>query len=194
SDKDGKPRLTRTATLSVAAGQAIPDSYATPDDPRYAVGLRFPTSLAVERRPDGTYYHFRRTYLHRDDARYTWVRRTLDELPEYKALKAKDPAKLSNDERAKLIDAFKTIEIDKQLPFVDGGSAATPGQPQDVALAIRTAVVRFGDASPSRTILDLLSQPESADRDASIDALAKSFLAGARKAAEKAVLDSPLSP
>jgi hypothetical protein len=194
TDKDNNPRLTRTATLTVEPGMALPDSYAPAGTLAYETGLRFPTTLRVERRDGADYYHFRRTYVGRPDARYTWIRRSLDERPEYRALKAKDPATLTNDERARLVDAFKMIEIDKQLQFVDAGIAAIPDRPQDVGLAIREAVRAFGRSYESRAIVDLLSQPESAERDASIEAIARSFLGGARKAVERALAESPLTP
>lgn len=193
TDKDNKPRLTRTATLDVGPGQALPDSYTTSADARYGVSLRFPTTLTTERRADGLYFHFKRTYLARDDARYTWVRRAMEEVPEYKALKGRDPKTMNDTDRAKLLNAFKLIEMDKQMHFVDAGLAVIPNRPQDVGLRLRVALLRFADAYDTQAILDLLAKPESKERDAAIDAIARSFLTGARKALEKAMQSSPLT-
>ena len=66
TDSEGKKELTRKATRFGQAGAAIPDSYATPNSRLDLTALQFPTMVTIERRSDGTYFRFRRTYHRRE--------------------------------------------------------------------------------------------------------------------------------
>jgi hypothetical protein len=182
--EDGN-RLVRVAEAVVPPGGAIPESYAEPDDPRGHAALRFPTTLTIEERPDGTYYHLRRTYVARQDATYTYMKRLLEE--EDRLPLDTDPRDLTDAQRAELVDALKRIEVDKHLHFVDAGLAALPDLPQDRALAVRSAVVRAAETYDAGPILALLVQEESAERNAAIAAGAEAFVAGLRAAVDAAL-------
>ena len=53
TDSEGKKELTRTASREIAAGAAIPDSYATPNSRLDLTALQFPTTVTIEHRDDG---------------------------------------------------------------------------------------------------------------------------------------------
>ena len=61
---DGKPskEMTITGEASFEPGGPLPFTFGDPDDPYFDAYLHFPTTLVVEERPDGTYYHFYRVY------------------------------------------------------------------------------------------------------------------------------------
>ena len=52
----------------------------------------FPTTVRIDRRPEGTYYHFRRVYRARPAARIEFLRRMIVETDEIKELAFDEPA------------------------------------------------------------------------------------------------------
>lgn len=161
--------LERTATLRVGAGGALPGSYAAGGDD--GVSLAFPTSVTMEKRSDGQYLHFVRTYKGRADAPFTLAKRELQRDPRMSKLLEADPDSLGPEDRRALLDAFLDIELSKELRFVDAGAKALAG-PQDVGLRIRQAVLDARQAFPMQRALDLLAVPQTEDRDHAIAALA----------------------
>jgi len=74
---DGSEKLIRAATLTVQPGEKLPEQYCPGDSDLSDVALTMPTSLLIEERPDGTYYHFKRVYQRRDWARVDYFRQEL---------------------------------------------------------------------------------------------------------------------
>lgn len=66
---DKKTRHVVTATQRFAPGKALPATYAHSDDPDRDLQLHLPTTVRVEQRGDGTYYHFHRVFQGRP---YAW--------------------------------------------------------------------------------------------------------------------------
>jgi len=64
-DDEGKEEVTLTATQQFASTEDLPRSYASPNDDETDLYLDFPTSVQIDRRRDGTYYYFTRTYTPR---------------------------------------------------------------------------------------------------------------------------------
>ncbi|MBU0616972.1 MAG: hypothetical protein KKI02_04590, partial [Planctomycetes bacterium] len=111
TDDDGKEKQRRIATRRFAAGQPLPESYADPDDPQYGIALMFPTTLEIERRADGTYYHFKRVYEARAQARYTVHRELFKQIfKELDELAGKDPAELTDEQRTRLVEILRLLE------------------------------------------------------------------------------------
>jgi len=174
SKGSGDDKLIRTATLTIPPGGMIPGTYAqAPADE--AVSLRFPTSLTVESRADGQYIHFARTYLAREDAPFTIAKRRFQEEPELKRLADAEPASLTENDRRRLIEAFRQIEMEKELRYVRAGVAAL-NRPQDVGLRIREAAVAAGNSFDPAKALALLAMPQSDERDRAIAELSGEFL------------------
>ena len=61
-DDDGDETHIFLAEKAFPPGTELPACYADPDDPDAGLYLRFPTTLTIEERSDGTYYHFHRSY------------------------------------------------------------------------------------------------------------------------------------
>jgi len=174
---DGKEELERIAEQRFRAGEPLPDSYADPRGPNYDTALRFPTTLAIERRPDGTYYHFRRVYEGRPNARYVHYQQLFDE--KLKQFAGKPPETLTDEERRDFVGLLRTVESLKRAEYVAAGAAALEEQwPQHYGLLLRQALLDHFARSDMEPLLSLLAQPQSAERDAEIDRLGREFLGG----------------
>jgi hypothetical protein len=148
-DKDGKETLARFATMHLDAGKQPPASYAKPGTPLADVALVMPAEIAVEKRDDGTYYHFRRTYKAREWARTGYWRHKLLESDEMNALGKKEPSEITPEERQKMAHAFIDYERRRQLVFLDeAADMMQPHIPQDIWLQTRNAAVKTYDAEP----------------------------------------------
>lgn len=190
--EDGKENgVERTAELRLPPGSAIPGTYAT-DDESASVSLQFPTSLSVEVRGDGMYYHFRREYRAREFAAYNITRRLAEEDNEMKRLMEKKAEELTTEERAKLVEFFRRVELDKHERYLAAGARAIAGAPQDIALRIRRAVIDASDAFDRGRVLALLEQPPSEERDREIAALALRYGEDLRAAMERQLNAEPL--
>lgn len=97
-------------------GELLPESFADPDDPDADLYLKAPTTLRVERRADGVYYYFRRTYAPR---RWAYVRFWQDLAfdDRFKQLGDKPIEELTPQERSEVIGAFVDFEALKQVEF-----------------------------------------------------------------------------
>lgn len=175
---DGKQDQIRTATLIVGPDEPLPDSFATPGTPEYETSLRFPTELTIERRRDGTYYHFRRTYEPRAFARYNIYQELMkDDLGD--SLDGKAPEELTPEERRRLIESFRFVEMQKHIEYVNAGIAAVWDQwPQDYGLLLGAAVREHFESADIEPLLALLGEPQSDERDAEIDRFGKRILEG----------------
>lgn len=140
---EGKETKEDTRLMGVqtfAAGSELPDSYAQPGTARYATSLRFPTTIRIEQRPEGTYYHFRRTYQPRPAARIAYLQKqAFEEDEKIKVLMEKDPEELTPDDRKALVDATLGLEEAKTKTFLDQAFAEMPDLrlPQDAFLLAR---------------------------------------------------------
>jgi hypothetical protein len=175
----GEEKQHREATRHVAAGAPLPDSFADPGDPNYETALLFPTELVIERRRDGTYYHFRRIYEGRAHACYEYVRQTLQEnSPAMKQLSEQGLEGLSDQQRREVIGVLRTIEAMKYAEYVRAAAEALEEDwPQDYGLMLRRAVLDHFQHEDIGPVLDLLAEPASPERDAAIDDYANRVIA-----------------
>ncbi len=163
-DGDGNEELIRTGTLTIPAGGEWPDSYAGPDDANADVCLRFPTTLSIERRHDGTYYHFKRTYLRRAWARINYYR-DLVFNEDLQALAKKDPEELSGTEQEALVRAMIEFEKGKAVEFAEQASDEVgDALTQDQRLAVRAGVEKIYDAISISWAVDLVVSPDNEER------------------------------
>lgn len=183
ADQDGKEKLTRKAVAEFRRGQDLPDSFADPHWPEYDAALRFPTELKIERRADGTYYHFKRVYAGRANARYQYFQKALQESNEMKALQGKELSELTEQERGQLVNVLRMIECLKQAEYL-ASAVAEVGEdwPQDHALNLRQSLMDYFAAADGSDVLDLMQQPPSETRDAQINEYGERMIAGARSA------------
>lgn len=195
TDADGKERRVRHADRHFAAGQELPDAYVEERDERYGTALHFPTSVTIERRPDGVYYHLKRTYQARQNARYNIIRELEPQLFEaVKAFGGKDPSELSIEDRTKIVEALRKAESAKQVEFVIAGAAAMEKRwPQHYGLLARSALLAQYEKIDAREIAELLGRPESQERDARINRFGEQLLSEGREAVQDTLrkLDVP---
>ena len=143
TDSEGKKELTRTATRDIAAGAAIPDSYATPNSRLDLTALQFPTTVTIEHRDDGTFYHFRRTYHRREYSALQYWKDRIMESDEIKDITQTEPQELSDEQRARLAKALIDVEADQTAAYVEQtGLAMADVVSQEALLHARRGAVK----------------------------------------------------
>lgn len=140
-DKEDKETHFLTAEQSFKPGAALPRSYAAEDDRDRALYTDFPTTLRIERRADGTYYHFARVYSPRRWAYVQfWEAQALDD--DVKKLAEKKADELTREERVRLMKAFGDFEAMRQVELAQAAAAALgDALPQDRWLGARRAAL-----------------------------------------------------
>jgi hypothetical protein len=183
-DANGKESRIRHADRHFAAGQELPDAYADERDERHETALHFPTTVTIDRRPDGVYYHLKRTYQARQNARYNIIRELESQLfEEVKSFGGKDPSELSVEDRTKIVEALRKAESAKQVEFVIAGTTAMEKHwPQHYGLLARSALLAQYEKTDAREIAELLGRPESEERDARINRFGERLLSQGREA------------
>ncbi len=129
------------AKRKFAPSQPLPESFAAPDDPDADLKLRFPTTLTIEHRPDGAYYHFRRTYLPRTWAtvRYWHDLHINDDIEK---LGEKPAEELTHAERVKILKAFANTVGHEQVEYARAAwEEVDRGLPPDCWLLARAALL-----------------------------------------------------
>ncbi len=176
TDDQGKTEVRLLASLSTACGEPLPDSFAARGDRNRDAALSFPTEVSIEQRPDGTYYHFKRTYQARQYARYAFLQREL-ETARLKELSAKDSADLSDEERGEFVRALQRIEGLKRAEFAFAAiEQARVGWPQDVGLIAQRAIREHFEQGETPRLTQLLRQPNSEQRDRDIQQLSRELI------------------
>ena len=113
-NEDKKEEVKLTGERTFKPGEELPQSYAAPNDPDAGLYLKFPTTLAREKRKDGVYLTLRRVYLPREWAYVQfWADAIIDD--NIKKLGEKKPEELTHEERLQLIRAFAGVEAYKQI-------------------------------------------------------------------------------
>jgi hypothetical protein len=191
TDDNGKEIKHRVATRRFSAGQPLPDSYADPDGPQYGIALMFPTTLEIERRPDGTYYHFKRVYEARAEARYEVYRELLkDVFKELGELAGKDPAELTDEQRTRLVEILRLLEALKRTEYVVAGAEALEDEwPQHYGLLLRQALMDHFQRADAAELAGLLGQPNTPERNDAINTFGDELIAAAREVLREELLE-----
>ena len=160
---DGDKELTRTATREIAAGAPIPASYAAPHSRLDLIALQFPTTLEIEHRSDGTYYHFKRVYTRRPFAMVQYWKDKVMESDEIKAITQKEPEDVTTQERRTLTRAFVDVAARQAGTYMEQiGLEMQADIPQDALLeARRSAMAVFSSDEITNGVMELLHD----DRD-----------------------------
>ncbi len=122
-DDEGKETLTRTGALTVMPGHDFPTHYAGDDADLAELALDFSTSLRIEDRPDGTYYHFERVYHSRSWASIDYFRHKFLE-DGLKKIEGKDPSEMTDQDRQTVANALVSFEGIKTLVLAEAAAAA----------------------------------------------------------------------
>ncbi len=193
TDSEGKKELTRTATRDIAAGAEIPDSYATPNSRLDLTALQFPTTVTIKHRNDGTYYHFRRTYQHREYAAVQHWKDRIMESDDIKDITQTEPQELSDEQRARLAKALIDVEADQTAAYVEQiGLAMADAVSQEALLHARRGAVKVYKAGGLLAqVVKLLGQQD--DKIAQeVERIEGGLLEQVRQAIETALRDANL--
>lgn len=140
-DEDGKVTHTLVAEKAFGPRQALPAHFASKSDPNADLYLQFPTTLAVERRADGEYYHFSRVYSARPWAAIEALEERLLKAP-LADLDGIKPEDWTPEQRKMVVQALANFEIEKMLVFARHAfKHVAPDAPPDGWLALRTHVL-----------------------------------------------------
>ncbi|MHC4942195.1 MAG: hypothetical protein ACYTG7_04175 [Planctomycetota bacterium] len=171
---EGKEKHLAAFARSFAPAAPLPGTHASEGQPDKDLYLRFPTELLVEERPDGTYYHFKRTYLARPFAEVD----SLESLVGGKRLKRLsegDLKELSQRERVELIQGMARVEVRKKLVFARRAFLeVTPDAPQDNWLAFYEEAFQAMEGLDFDHIATLI-RSESPEQEEELKAQAERF-------------------
>lgn len=138
-----------------------PETFAAGDDAD--VALRFPTTLTIERRRDGVYYHFERTYEPRELARYKRHQDMFGKLWEEK-LGDTEFAEASPEAQRDAVGLLRDYDLARQLEYVEAGLAEMrEAWPLDLRLDVRAEFRAPYVATELEEVVDMLSRPDAAD-------------------------------
>ena len=183
---DGKEKTTLVARRQLNADDEWPDSFAAPDDAQYDAALRFPTSLTIERRRDGTYYHFYREYEPREHARYQYYADRLKKFTDQLSANGRSFETMTSDERRNVVDLMAQNEAMKHVQYAQAGIDALAEQwPQDFGLELQQAVREHFARADLGALVDLLAEGESDERDAAIQRFADETIAAVPRVLEE---------
>ncbi|MFQ5491056.1 MAG: hypothetical protein ACE5GE_10070 [Phycisphaerae bacterium] len=164
-DDKGKETLIRTAQLTVEPGGELPSRYCADDDGVARWALEMPTSLRVEPRADGVYYHFKRIYRRRNWAFIDYYGREFVE-EEVKALENTEFADLEPTKQRSIVRALIGFEAVKTQALADAtADQLGPSLRQDQRLAVHQGIATVFEAIPTERIIDALQMDdEQADQ------------------------------
>ncbi|MEE9293626.1 MAG: hypothetical protein V3W34_01500 [Phycisphaerae bacterium] len=171
TEENGDEKISRQVEMTIPPGHPIPASYPTADPDSQALAVQHPTTLTIQRRQDGTYYHFRRIFKARPWAFVNfWLR---DFHAQYGD---KNPDEMTPEETLKFVEKLVEVERHKQLEIirVASQSLAEPWS-QDLRLAVHDAVTQVVRDVDVNSIAELLRKGEQDDEEVAdaFDALAK---------------------
>ncbi len=134
---DGKQSYRFTAETMIARGGRLPSNFAAPTDGDADLYVQFPTTLKIEKRREGTYYHFARVYSPRPWAAIETLEERIIRAP-MAELKSLDVAEWTPAQRQMVARALATFETEKMLLFARNAfRQATPDVAQDGWLAVQ---------------------------------------------------------
>lgn len=165
-DAEGKVSYSITALAAFPPKFALPSNFATRSDADADLYLQFPTTLKVEKRRDGTYYHFRRVYTTRPMVEFDRLKQKLVEDP-LKGIGA-EPREWTEEHRILIVQSLARFEVEKMLIF--GRAAclhATPEAPQDGWLAVcgdlRSFIEQLDYTTLAKLIVPKEEEPKADD-------------------------------
>jgi hypothetical protein len=187
-DADDEETYFLTAEAMFAPGAKLPANLADPLAHEPGVNLQFPTEVTVERRRDGTYFHFHRTYEPRAWAFNAPPRVAIEE--KLRELEDRDLRGLSLGERRELVGLFVAMETQKYAYFARSAfEDALEDVPQDAYLHVYAAIDGVGDALDVEAIAELLAAPQDETQEEALEAYAKAFEIDTLKAMKEALRD-----
>ncbi len=169
--KDDREEVIRLAGRRLAAGEAIPSSYAEPGTPLAPVAFQFPTNVTIEQRADGTYYHFRRAYRPRRAAQIEYHRTRILESDRLKSITRKAPGQMTEEDRQELAAALLAFEAARAAELVNLAALSLgPALPMDAWLTARDRVTEvYQSPELLKRMRSLIHKEDAGDESAAME-------------------------
>jgi hypothetical protein len=177
-DENGKEKYTLVAQTAFAPGKALPSNFATRTDGDADLYTQFPTTIKIEKRKDGTYFHFHRTYLPRPWAAVHALQERLVDAP-LNDLRDSDPKQWTPMQRDMVARALVKFEVEKMIHFArEAFIIATDDAPQDAWLA----AVRYMRSVPEHMdyshLIEMLAPRENEADEALVEEMLTAEIKG----------------
>ncbi len=174
-DNEGERRFLLMAEGVFGPQIVLPENYAVPGDPDTSLYLQFPTTVEIEDRGDGTYYHFHRTYPARAWAHIEALRELLINDP-MKKLKDKDDEDFTTADWKLVARSYTNFEVAKLLTFARGAYLeTTPDAPQDAWLDVLGAFAKLQGELDLDAIAEVMQIDDEDERDEAIQREVKAW-------------------
>ncbi|NNM25504.1 MAG: hypothetical protein HKO59_05895 [Phycisphaerales bacterium] len=165
-DVDGAERFRLIADAVFGPETALPSTYADPRDPDPQSVLHFVTTLTIEPRPDGVYYHFARVYPPRPWAYLDHARALLEEH----AGSGDEFAAMTPEEQRDRVLLYARVGAVETQVFVRRAFRATlPELPPDAWLHLHGVVGETVDGLDVGPILAALAVEDEQERAAQLE-------------------------
>ncbi|MBL1217402.1 MAG: hypothetical protein D8M59_07885 [Planctomycetes bacterium] len=173
---DGSVKYRMEALRRIAFGEDLPGTYSDPASGEQDLYLEFPTSLVVEVRPDGVYYHFERLYVKRDWAYLEDITTETLIKEDAEGLAAKATDELSDSERIRLLEVMTRVETLKRLAMARRAyQTITPTDPPDGWLRTRDDLLAAIEEFDYSRINDILESGDTTAGQDAIDAITEAY-------------------
>ena len=172
-DDEGRETFRLEAEAAFPPDVDLPSSFAVPGDPDEDLYLRFPTTVTIEQRADGVYYHFHRRYAARSWARIQSLRERLLE-EKLKKLQGVPLEEIPLEDRMLAVRCYADFEAAKMLTFARAAFLeVTPDAPQDGWLAVHATIHARKRGIDAERIARLLDIEDGEERDQAFEQEAK---------------------
>lgn len=172
---EGKKTFHISAQAIFPPDVELPKNFAALDDINPDLYLQFPTSLKIEQRDDGTYYHFYRKYERRPWANLETLKQQLLNEP-LKEFEGKGLEELAKNDRSKLLKAFVDFESAKLITFARKAFLeVSPDLPQDYWLNVHQSMNQFKNEINYDRLLALMEIPDKDERDEALETEAEQW-------------------
>jgi len=173
-DAQGEETFRLEAEAAFAPGVELPFSFASALQADPDVMLQFPTSVSIERRPDGWYYHFSRRYPGRPWAFHERARQQFQE--QMKKLGDRSLEEMSAAERTRVVRLLAELETAKYEALARRAfKEVLDDAPQDAWLHARAALMRVLQELDGEHIVDLMSKPADDVNEQALEKEAEAF-------------------
>jgi hypothetical protein len=172
-DDDEKERFHLVAEAVFPPEVHLPADYAVPGDADTDLYLQFPTTVTIEDRPDGVYYHFHRRYPGRGWAQIEALRELLVE-EKLKKLQDTPLEEYTRQDYVLVLRSYADFEAVKMLTFARAAFLeVTPNAPQDTWLKVHAAIHEFKGELEADRIARLMEIEDEQQRTQALDAEGK---------------------
>jgi hypothetical protein len=164
-DDEGEQGFHLTAEALFPPEVKLPANYSVPWDPHEELYLQFPTTVTIEDRPDGVYYHFHRRYPGRRWAQLEMLRQLLVE-DKLEQLEGTPLEEYAHQDHVLVLRSYADFEAAKMLTFARAAFLeVTPDAPQDGWLEVYAAIHAVKGALDADRIARLMEIEDDQERD-----------------------------